>query len=715
MSAMGRWDFFLSYAAEDRLWAEWLAWQLESAHYRVLIRAWDFVPGSNWSLHIQQGVVGAERTIVVLSAAYLRSLDDTPEWQAAFAADPSGAGRRLLPVRVEDCELPGLLKQLAPIDLFDQPADSARDTLIALVRHAIDGRAKPNIEPAFPAQAQTRLAEPAFPSAPTGCGSRAGSPATPPTGEAASAWRRRTNQAAGTPRPPVAAPGGPPRTTQPRPATMLAIRPGSGNDSAPSPPNAAPVSPLSDPAARGPEEAARNPGQAARDAPRANPPQKSGRPAAAPRRRRGGSWATLPADRVIRLADTVEPAVRAALDPLPADAPAVLGYRPDAQPSLAACQRALLADLESVAVALFPDWLPGAEVIESAGGVGVAAARALASRSAAALDVFGPYLADLAERSLRGAPTGTRFTVEVRAAGVAKAIAAGFGRERLVLLVDPGASGGRLRDRRTALDALAWFAYTARVGVWLTGLPDGPDADRARTVSCPASGRPAPADGASEPAASPLPGEVATPTPATLSTAAINQMEPTAATREGRIRARSAGAEPARPQSTWRAPAAPPSSTTMAPTTTTPTTATATDEPGMPAGGDDRPNRVVLPAVVGRPHPASRAEKRLEGALRAKEWAHGRAWNQPYRSGPLTGLHYLDLIWSAERVVIEVDGPEHRGVAHYESDRRRDAELVLDGFAVLRFTNDQVLDDVDAVASQIERCVEARRKTPKEA
>ncbi|WP_235489834.1 DUF559 domain-containing protein, partial [Frankia sp. AvcI1] len=59
--------------------------------------------------------------------------------------------------------------------------------------------------------------------------------------------------------------------------------------------------------------------------------------------------------------------------------------------------------------------------------------------------------------------------------------------------------------------------------------------------------------------------------------------------------------------------------------------------------------------------------------------------------------------------------PEHRGVAHYESDRRRDAELVLDGFAVLRFTNDQVLDDVDAVASQIERCVEARRKTPKEA
>ncbi len=678
MSATGRWDFFLSYAAEDRQWAEWLAWQLESAHYRVLIRAWDFVPGSNWSLHLQQGVVGAERTIVVLSPAYLRSLDDTPEWQAAFAADPSGAGRRLLPVRVEECELPGLLKQLAPIDLFDHPADSARDTLIALVRHAIDGRAKPSIEPAFPARAQTRLTEPAFPPASAGGGSQAGSPATPPTGRAASAWRRRANQAADTPRPPAAAPGGPPRTTQPRPATMLAIRPGgSGFVSASSLPDAAPASPLPGPAARGPGSGSvtRNPEQAARDAPRANPPQESGRPAARPRVRRGGTWAMLPTDRVIRLADTVEPAVRAALDPLPADAPAVLGYRPAARPSLAACQRALLADLESVAVALFPGWLPGAEVIESAGGAGVAAARALAGRAAAALDVFGPYLADLAERSLRGVPTGTRFTVEVRAAGVAKAIAAGYGRDRLALLVDPGASGGRPRDRQTALDALAWFAYTARVGVWLTGLPDGPDADRARTVSCPASGRPAPADRASETTASPLPGEAAAPTRAARTPAGINQTEPAPAT----------------------------------------ATATATDEPATPAGGDDRPERVVLPAVVGRPHPASRAEKRLEGALRAREWAHGRAWNQPHRPGPLTGLHYLDLVWSAERVVIEVDGPEHRGVAHYESDRRRDAELVLDGFAVLRFTNDQVLDDVDAVASQIERCVEARRKTPKEA
>jgi very-short-patch-repair endonuclease len=113
--------------------------------------------------------------------------------------------------------------------------------------------------------------------------------------------------------------------------------------------------------------------------------------------------------------------------------------------------------------------------------------------------------------------------------------------------------------------------------------------------------------------------------------------------------------------------------------------------------------------VRGRPHPASRAEQRLEAALSANAWARGRAWNQPYRSGPLSTLIYVDLAWFAERVVVEVDGPEHRGMAHYESDRRRDNELGLHGFTVLRFTNDTVLGDVDAVVADIERCIETRR------
>jgi hypothetical protein len=88
------WDFFVSYTAADRAWAEWVSWQLEDAGYRVLVQAWDFVPGSNWAVGMQQGVVHATRTLALLSAAYLTSVYGRQEWQAAQTADPLGfAGR----------------------------------------------------------------------------------------------------------------------------------------------------------------------------------------------------------------------------------------------------------------------------------------------------------------------------------------------------------------------------------------------------------------------------------------------------------------------------------------------------------------------------------------------------------------------------------------------------------------------------------------------
>ena len=63
----GEWDFFISYTQADRAWAEWIAWMLEEDGHRVLIQAWDFVPGSNWIQGMQAGSRDAARTIAVLS------------------------------------------------------------------------------------------------------------------------------------------------------------------------------------------------------------------------------------------------------------------------------------------------------------------------------------------------------------------------------------------------------------------------------------------------------------------------------------------------------------------------------------------------------------------------------------------------------------------------------------------------------------------------
>ena len=45
---------FVSYT-QDRSWAEWIAWILEENGYRVLVQAQDFVPGTNWTQHMQDG------------------------------------------------------------------------------------------------------------------------------------------------------------------------------------------------------------------------------------------------------------------------------------------------------------------------------------------------------------------------------------------------------------------------------------------------------------------------------------------------------------------------------------------------------------------------------------------------------------------------------------------------------------------------------------
>ena len=92
-------DFFVTYNHRDERWAEWIAWQLEAAGYTVFIQAWDFRPGSNFVVEMQNAATSAERTIVVLSPNYLAAEFTQPEWAAAFRLDPTGIKRKLVVYR----------------------------------------------------------------------------------------------------------------------------------------------------------------------------------------------------------------------------------------------------------------------------------------------------------------------------------------------------------------------------------------------------------------------------------------------------------------------------------------------------------------------------------------------------------------------------------------------------------------------------------------
>jgi hypothetical protein len=144
------WDFFISYTQRDRQWAEWIAWELEESGYRVLVQAWDFVAGSNWIQGMQQGVEKAERTIAVLSSDYLESVYGKAEWLAAWGSDPAGEQRKLLVVRVVDCDRSGLLAGVVGEDLFGVSEAIAKQRLHRMVQGAIQGRLKPSTPPDLP-------------------------------------------------------------------------------------------------------------------------------------------------------------------------------------------------------------------------------------------------------------------------------------------------------------------------------------------------------------------------------------------------------------------------------------------------------------------------------------------------------------------------------------------------------------------------------------
>ncbi|BFG80359.1 hypothetical protein PTKU46_83930 [Paraburkholderia terrae] len=140
-------DFFISYTHADKAWAEWVGYVLEEEGFSVVIQAWDFRPGSNFVLAMQEAADKAERTLMVLSPDYLKSQFTSPEWASAFGRDPQGREMKLLPLMVRDCQPPGLLTTIVQIRIVGMGEGSARKALLDGINQK---RAKPSVRPPFP-------------------------------------------------------------------------------------------------------------------------------------------------------------------------------------------------------------------------------------------------------------------------------------------------------------------------------------------------------------------------------------------------------------------------------------------------------------------------------------------------------------------------------------------------------------------------------------
>lgn len=77
-------------------------------------------------------------------------------------------------------------------------------------------------------------------------------------------------------------------------------------------------------------------------------------------------------------------------------------------------------------------------------------------------------------------------------------------------------------------------------------------------------------------------------------------------------------------------------------------------------------------------------------------------------------LYFIaDFYCHQAKLVIEVDGGYHQIPSQYEYDCSRDSELEELGLKVIRFTNEQVLLDIDSTIQIIEKEVRLRLKEQK--
>ncbi|WP_202334106.1 endonuclease domain-containing protein [Mesorhizobium sp. L-8-3] len=98
------------------------------------------------------------------------------------------------------------------------------------------------------------------------------------------------------------------------------------------------------------------------------------------------------------------------------------------------------------------------------------------------------------------------------------------------------------------------------------------------------------------------------------------------------------------------------------------------------------------------------AEEKLWAELRDR-----RLDRIKFRRQVPVGTYIADFVCLDAKLIIEIDGSQH-GEPDY--DRVRDAELKSRGFRVLRFWNDDVLRDLDAVCDTIIAYVRDRSLQP---
>jgi hypothetical protein len=173
---------FICYSRKDSAVVREIDRELRLRGVSTWIDTEDIPPGANWDRSIDDALRDTPCLMVFLSSSSVASDEVQGEWSLALDED-----KAVIPVLLEDCEVPRRLRARQHIELFERPLDSGRlDRLAATLRDqygsqsdAVGGRGDPVASPAEPAGDRDIEA------APRGAATEPTEPAQPAKAEAA--------------------------------------------------------------------------------------------------------------------------------------------------------------------------------------------------------------------------------------------------------------------------------------------------------------------------------------------------------------------------------------------------------------------------------------------------------------------------------------------------------------------------------------------------
>ena len=108
-------DIFLCHNSDNKDWVRTLSTKIESeeyegGHLKVFFDEWDVQPGANIVLELEKALSKSRFVGVVLSLEMLKAEWPTMEWTIAVSDDPSGRKGKVVPILLDNCDIPASLK-----------------------------------------------------------------------------------------------------------------------------------------------------------------------------------------------------------------------------------------------------------------------------------------------------------------------------------------------------------------------------------------------------------------------------------------------------------------------------------------------------------------------------------------------------------------------------------------------------------------------------